>query len=299
MWLCGCSGCHISITDFHEKLLDLLEVADIKFSPVLMDVKYDEIPDLDVVIIEGGIANDENREFAELLREKSDILVAYGTCAVYGGIPGLRNLWRKEKVIEEAYINSPSTPNPDEVIPSEEVPHLEERVKPISEVVDVDLEIPGCPPKSDFAAEVLMKALNGEKVELPTTNLCEECEREKPPEGLAMDFIKRQFEIGEPEKDLCLIAQGLVCMGPATTSICGAQCPKVGIPCQGCYGPTKAVEDQGAKMISAIASDFGVEKDKTVDPEKVAEQLDDIVGTFYTYTLPASLIPMRVHKGGK
>jgi len=114
-----------------------------------------------------------------------------------------------------------------------------------------------------------------------------------------MDFIKRQFEVGKPEDDLCLIPQGLICMGPATVSICGAECPSIAIPCRGCYGPTARVEDQGAKMISAIASDYKVEEDKTVDPEEVAEQLDDIVGTFYTFTLPAALIPMKIKKEGK
>ena len=299
MWLGGCSGCHLSIADLHEALLDVMELADFEFSPVLMDTKYDEIPELDVVIIEGGIVNDENREFAEELREKAKFVISYGTCAVYGGIPGLRNLWDKEEVIEEAYINSITTPNEEGVIPSEEVPHLEGRVKPLGEVIDVDFEIPGCPPRSDVVAEVVLALLKGEEIELPSTNLCEVCPREKPPEGLAMDFIKRQFEVGKPEDDLCLIPQGLICMGPATISICGAECPSIAIPCRGCYGPTARVEDQGAKMISAIASDYKVEEDKTVDPEEVAEQLDDIVGTFYTFTLPAALIPMKIQKEGK
>ncbi|MDI9618449.1 F420-non-reducing hydrogenase subunit MvhG [Methanothermobacter sp.] len=299
MWLGGCSGCHLSIADLHEALLDVMELADFEFSPVLMDTKYDEIPELDVVIIEGGIVNDENREFAEKLREKAKFVISYGTCAVYGGIPGLRNLWDKEEVIEEAYINSITTPNEEGVIPSEEVPHLEGRVKPLDEVIDVDFEIPGCPPRSDVVAEVILALLKGEEIELPSTNLCEVCPREKPPEGLAMDFIKRQFEVGKPEEDLCLIPQGLICMGPATISICGAECPSIAIPCRGCYGPTARVEDQGAKMISAIASDYKVEEDKTVDPEEVAEQLDDIVGTFYTFTLPAALIPMKIKKEGK
>ena len=159
--------------------------------------------------------------------------------------------------------------------------------------------IPGCPPRSDVVAEAVLTLLRNETIELPVTNLCEVCPREKPPEGLAMDFIKRQFELGKPEDDLCLISQGLICMGPATVSLCGAECPSIGIPCRGCYGPTAKVLDQGAKMISAIASDYGVEEDKTVDPEQVADQLDDIVGTFYTYTLPAALVPMKMQKGGE
>ncbi len=296
MWLSGCSGCHLSVVDIHEAILDVLELAEFKFSPVLMDVKYDEIPDLDAVVIEGGIRNDENKELAEKLREKAGAVIAYGTCAVYGGIPGLGNLFKNEELIEEAYINSPSTPNPEGVLPHEEVPHFENRVRPLADVIDVDVTIPGCPPKSDVVAKALLALLKGESVELPKTNLCEECPREKPPEGLAMDFIIRQFEGEEPDPDLCLIAQGLVCMGPATISVCGAECPSIAVPCRGCYGPTGSVVDQGAKMISAIASDFGVERDKIVDPEELANQLDDVVGTFYTYTLPASLIPMRIRR---
>jgi F420-non-reducing hydrogenase small subunit len=300
MWLGGCSGCHLSIADFHESLLDVLDLAEFQFSPVLMDTKYDEIPEMDVVIIEGGIRNEENRELAEILREKAGFIINYGTCACYGGVPGLGNLNTVEELEEEAYINSPSTVNPEGIIPNEEVPTLESRVRPLGEVIDIDLNVPGCPPRSDVVAQAVVALLKGETVELPTTNLCDVCPREKPPEGLSMDFIKRQFEVGKPEEDLCLISQGLVCMGPATISLCGAECPSVAIQCRGCYGPTTKVSDQGAKMISAIASDYGVEDDKTIDPEQVADQLDDIVGTFYTYTLPSALIPVKMQqKGGK
>ncbi|SCG86515.1 NADH-quinone oxidoreductase subunit B family protein [Methanobacterium congolense] len=300
MWLGGCSGCHLSIADLHESLLDVLELAEFEFSPVLMDVKYDEVPDdIDVLIVEGGIRNEENRELAEMLREKAKFVISYGTCAAYGGIPGLGNLSTTEELIEEAYINSPSTYNDEGVIPSEDVPHLESRVRPLAEAIDVDLTLPGCPPRSDVVAEIVLALLKGEEISIPTTNLCEVCPREKPPEGMAMDKIVRQFELGKPEEELCLVPQGLVCMGPATMSLCGAECPSIGIPCRGCYGPTGKVIDQGAKMISAIGSDFGVEEDKTVDPEEVANELDDIVGTFYTFTLPAALIPMKMQKEGK
>ena len=274
MWLGGCSGCHLSIADFHESLIDVMEFADFEFSPVLMDTKYDEVPELDIIIVEGGIRNDENRELAEMLNEKAKMVICYGTCSCYGGIPGLGNLWTVEELEQEAYINSVSTINPEGIIPHEDVPHLESRVRPLSECMDIDLMIPGCPPRSDVVAEAILTLLRGETIELPSTNLCE-------------------------EPDLCLITQGLVCMGPATVSLCGAECPSIGIQCRGCYGPTAKVLDQGAKMISAIASDYGVQEDKTVDPETVADQLDDIVGTFYTYTLAAALVPMKMQKGGE
>ena len=98
MWLSGCSGCHLAFADIHEAIIDVMGLADIEFTPVLMDVKYDEVPDdLDAIIIEGGIRNDENRELAEMLRKKAKLVIAYGTCAVYGGIPGLGNLLKSGK----------------------------------------------------------------------------------------------------------------------------------------------------------------------------------------------------------
>ncbi len=299
MWFGGCSGCHLSIADFHESLLDVLELAEFEFSPVLMDTKYDEVPELDVLIVEGGVRNEENRELAEMLNEKANLVIAYGSCAAYGGVPGLGNLWTVEDLTTEAYINSCSTYNDEGIIPNEDCPALESRVRPIGEVMDIDLVVPGCPPRSDVVAPAILTLLKGETIELPSTNLCEVCPREKPPAGLAMDFIKRQFELGKPEADLCLISQGLICMGPATVSLCGAECPSNNAPCRGCYGPTAKVTDQGAKMISAIASDYGVEDDKTIDPEEVANQLDDIIGTFYTYTLPSALVPVKMQKGGE
>jgi len=300
IWLSVCSGCELSIADIHEAVVDVLELADFEFMPVLMDVKYDEWPEVDVAIVTGGIRNDENRELAEKVREKAGLVIAYGTCAVYGGIFGLGNLFTNEDLQEEAYINSASTYNDEKIIPHEGVPHFESRIRPLSDVIDVDLALPGCPPRSDVVAEIVMALLKGEELPaIPTTNLCEVCPREKPPEGMAMDKIIRQFELGKPEEEMCLVPQGLVCMGPATMSLCGAECPSISIPCRGCYGPTAKVIDQGAKMISAIGSDFGVERDKTVDPEEVANQLDDIVGTFYTYTLPSALVPMKARKEGK
>ena len=300
VWLSVCSGCELSIADIHEAIVDVLGLADFEFMPVLMDTKYDEWTDVDVAIVTGGIRNDENRELALKVREKAKVVIGYGTCAAYGGIFGLGNLHTVDDLTQEAYINSESTYNDEEIIPSEGVPHLESRVRPLTDVIDVDLLLPGCPPRSDLVAQIIMALLKGEELpELPQTNLCEVCPREKPPEGMAMDRIIRQFELGEPEPEMCLVPQGLVCMGPATISICGAECPSIGIQCRGCYGPTFNVVDQGAKMISAIGSDFGVEQDKTVDPEEVANVLDDIVGTFYTYTLPAALVPAKVKKEGK
>jgi F420-non-reducing hydrogenase small subunit len=200
MWLGGCSGCHIALTDLHELLLDVLEAVEFQFSPVLMDTKYNEIPEMDILLIEGGIRNEENRELAEVLREKAGFVIAYGSCAEFGGIPGLGNLHDIKDLQEEAYINSCSTVNPDGIIPSESVPHLESRVRPLSDVIKVDAALPGCPPKSEVIAQVLLALVAGETPEIPDNNLCDVCEREKPPMGMAMDKSKDHGKLEQPTK---------------------------------------------------------------------------------------------------
>jgi len=94
------------------------------------------------------------------------------------------------------------------VLPFEEVPVFESRVRPPGEVINVDLNIPGCPSRYDVTEEVIMALLTNKPVEIPNTNLCEVCLREKPSEGMAMDEIKRPFELGKPEEDVCMITQG-------------------------------------------------------------------------------------------
>ena len=115
VWLGVCAGCELSIADIHEAIVDVLGLADFEFMPVLMDVKYDEWTDVDVAIVTGGIRNDENRELALKVREKAKVVIAYGTCAAYGGIFGLGNLHTVDELTQEAYINSESTYNGEEL----------------------------------------------------------------------------------------------------------------------------------------------------------------------------------------
>ncbi|XRP97176.1 F420-nonreducing hydrogenase [Methanocaldococcus sp. 16A] len=291
-WLCCCSGCHISLLDLHEELLNLLENVELIHCPVLMDVK--EIPDeIDIALIEGGIRNEENLEIAKEMREKAKIVIAFGTCAVYGGVPGLGNLYSKDEILEKVYKTTLSTKNDEGIIPSEEVPQLTSRVKPLSEVIDVDYFIPGCPPNPEIIAKVFKALLEGKKPELPKKNLCDECPRKKSSDGVVIETIKRKYE-GKVDPEICLLEQGYLCLGVATRAGCGAICPKVGVPCSGCYGKTDAVIDQGAKMISALCSDFGIDKDRETDPTTLPKSIKDKIGSFYKFTLPSALIPGKL-----
>ncbi len=282
--LSSCVGCHVSLLDLHEKLVDLLEEAiDIEYCYVLLDAK--EIPEhVDVAYIEGSIRNEEDEEVAKELREAADVVIAVGTCACFGGVHGLANLYPKDELLEYVYKEAPT--NDDESdIPSEHVPELFPYVRPLPDVIEVDYMIPGCPPKSEVIAEVIAAILEDREPELPTTNLCEECPREK--EDKPIDGIKFRTGQGKPDPEKCLLEQGYPCLGPATSSGCGAACPSRGLPCRGCNGPTRNALDQGAEYLDALAS-LSYEAD--VDLDELLSGIPDLVGKIYMFTLASSLL---------
>ena len=174
-WLQSCSGCHIALLDLHEELLDVLKLIDIKYSTIV-DIK--EVPEVDVGIVEGAVANDDNEEVLKIFRERSKTIVALGTCACFGGIPGLRNLFRRKDILQRAYVDTESTV--DGKIPAgEEIPPLKKHVKPLDQVVKVDFYIPGCPPLPSAIKDTLVSLVEGRTPEVKTRNLCEECDRKK------------------------------------------------------------------------------------------------------------------------
>nr|WP_201763956.1 F420-nonreducing hydrogenase [Methanocaldococcus villosus] len=274
--LCGCSGCHISLLDLHDQLLDLIPNIEIVYAPIIADPK--EIPDgIDVFLVEGGVRNEHDEHLLEEIREKSKIVVAFGTCAAYGGIPGLGNLYTKEDLLNTVY-STDTTENKE--IPNEEIPELTEVVKPISHVIKVDYILPGCPPCPNIIKDALLAILNGEEPKIPQKIVCDECPRKK--ENVYPKEFKRPFE-GKPDPERCLFEQGYPCLGFATRAGCGAKCPKSGMPCRGCYGKTDAVLDFGAKAANVLANSG-----------EHALKLPDKLGLLYRFCLPAALINRKI-----
>jgi NAD-reducing hydrogenase small subunit len=155
-WLDGCSGCHMSLLDTDERLLALLEKAELVFSP-LIDIK--EFPEnVDVALVEGSISSDEDVEKIHLIRRRTRILVAFGDCAVTGNVPAMRNPHGAEAVLRRAYLENVQW-RPQ--IPSEGLPALLPRVRPISEEAQVDFHLPGCPPPADLIFFVLSELCEG------------------------------------------------------------------------------------------------------------------------------------------
>ncbi len=162
-WAASCGGCEIAVLDINEKILDVIQIADVVFWPVAMDVKYKDVenmPDkhIDVCFFNGGIRNSEQEHMAKLLRQKSKILVAYGACAQLGGVPGLANLSNKKEIFEKVYKQTFSTDNTSEVVPQPkvevregvlEIPEFYDTVHTLDQVVDVDYYVPGCPPRPE------------------------------------------------------------------------------------------------------------------------------------------------------
>ena len=205
--------------------------------------------------INGAIRTSEQQEMAELLRRKSGAVVAFGSCAWLGGIPGLANLYSREEILERVYREVPSLANDEGTMPEEDtdvpeghltLPAFSDSVRTLDQVVDVDYYLPGCPPPVHLIRAAVMALVEGTlpakgTVLAPDVALCSECPRAatKPQKPQIKAFRRPHEMVADP--DLCLLAQGLMCLGPATRAGCGSVCIGANMPCTGCMGPTSRV----------------------------------------------------------
>jgi F420-non-reducing hydrogenase small subunit len=315
-WAASCGGCEIAVLDINERILDVANMADIVFWPVAMDVKYKDVeamPDkyVDICFFNGSVRTQEQEHMAKLLRKKAKTLVAFGSCAHEGCIPGLANLHNRDEILEKVYLKSQSVTNPEGTIPQTKfqakegvlkLPEFYDTVRTLNQTVKVDYYLPGCPPPVKLilnAVEAIAKNDLPPKgsVLAPLKSVCDECPRKK--ENKKLSKIYRVYEkVPEPER--CVLEQGIICMGPATRSGCGAQCLTVDMPCTGCGGPCPNSPEQGSAMISALASILGLEEEKEKysdkDVEELMNQIKDPIGTFYMYSLPSSILRRKVMK---
>lgn len=160
-WLAGCAGCHMSLLDMDERLVKIAELADIRATPIT-DLKEPDKSGVDVGILEGGINNSYNEEVAKRMRSRCTLLVAFGDCAVFGGVPALRNFFTLEEALRRAYVETESTDSGSE-IPSDPELCVPQRVQALQDVVPVDIFLPGCPPDPDAIYYVLSELAQGRK----------------------------------------------------------------------------------------------------------------------------------------
>jgi NAD-reducing hydrogenase small subunit len=156
VWLDGCSGCHMSFLDMDERLLELAELVDVVYSPIV-DAK--EFPDMvDIALVEGAVASEDDEKKIKKVRAHSKMLVAMGDCAITTNVPGMRNPIGPEAILDRAYIENASA---QAQIPCVVVPKLLKVVRPIHEFVKVDVYLPGCPPSADTFHTALTALVTG------------------------------------------------------------------------------------------------------------------------------------------
>lgn len=166
-WLAGCAGCHMSFLDIDERIVKLIELIDLRATPIT-DLKAPDKEGVDVGILEGGINNSHNEHIAKQMRERSKILVALGDCAVFGGVPAMRNFFTLEETLNRAYIE---TTDSSGKIPSSPELAVPTKVRAVHEVVPVDVFIPGCPPDADIIFFALSELAQGRIPKLEDKNL--------------------------------------------------------------------------------------------------------------------------------
>ncbi len=306
-WAASCGGCDVAVLDTNEKILDIAALADIVLWPIAVDFKYHHIEamkdgEIDLCLFNGAIRNSEQEKIARLLRSKSKVMIAFGSCACFGGIPGLANLTNRAEIFERAYVEVPSMANADRTFPQTltkvkegelELPEFYDTVSTLAQIIKVEYFIPGCPPPVDLILTAVNAFATGTlppvgAIIASEKTLCDECDRVK--EDKKINRIVRPHQI-IPDDKKCLLEQGIICCGPATRGGCGQRCLKANMPCRGCFGPPPGVIDQGAKMLSAIASIYQGNDEEGVN--HLIDEVLDPVGTFYRFGLPDSMLKRR------
>jgi F420-non-reducing hydrogenase small subunit len=310
-WCASCGGCEEAVVDLAEGILNVVAAVDIVLWPVAMDFKkkhVEAMPDNSIAatLLNGAIRTSEQEEMAHLLRRKSQCLIAYGACAQLGGIPSLANQFSREQLLHYVYDQAPTVVNEAGTRPRTSsqnnghtmtLPEFRNVVRALDQVVDVDYYIPGCPPTPKMTIAAIGALLEGKlppkgSVLAPDIALCDQCARkDSKPADLSFTQFKRPHQV-MLDPNVCLLAQSVVCMGPATRGGCEAVCPGGNMPCTGCFGPTSRVRDQGAKFLSSVCANIASKEEKEI--RDTLAGIPDPVGTFYRYGLGKSLLRRKV-----
>ena len=306
-WCASCGGCEEAVVDLAEGILPVVGAVDIVLWPVALDFKLEDVRswrpgDVAVAFVNGAVRSAENEMWVKLLREKCSLIVAFGSCAHLGGIPGLANVTTRGEIFANKYARAVTAVNPQGIFPQIdtrlngyelELPEMWNTVKCLDQVIDVDYYLPGCAPPPDSIAKAVQAILSGHlppkgSVLAPEKSLCETCPRnDSKPEQFTIETFRR-IATSTPDPEKCFLAEGFVCLGPATRGGCGERCIRGNMPCRGCFGPTPDALDQGTKFLAALgAVTAGKTQEEVV---ATAATFPDPLGTLYRFSLPKSLL---------
>lgn len=281
-WLSDCGGCHVAIVDIHERILELVSAVSIQRCPVLTDVK--DFPPADVGLLSGAIRTEHDRHTAEQMRASCKVLVAFGTCAVYGGIPGAGTLHSPDEILDLVYRRGPTTEGG--VVPSRDVAPLETKVTPIDEVVEVDLYLPGCPPHPNFIFDALVALTKGRPPRARDESVCGRCRRSMDKTDVSRVRLHHE---GLPRADQCFLSQGYVCLGSVTLDRCLAPCPNNGLACTGCSGPTMQVLTEPNRDVRTEVADR-MSRLTAIARDEILKSIEHTAKSHYAYAMATRMI---------
>ena len=288
----SCWGCFQSVIDIHLNLATVLPLLDIKYWQAVVDYKLKDLEgyeDKSIVVgfYEGMARTEEDIHLLKTMRDKCKILIAFGSCSCFGGIPALANFSDIEKCYDTKYRENKTFSGGK--VPSENLPKIMPVVKPNTDYVEFDIFLPGCPPTSSLILTAVTALLEGKPIELPPHTVCHYCDREK--KETPVERIKRPYE-GIADPDRCLLEQGYICVGASTWGLCEGQCVNKGATCRGCFGPPPPImADHGAASMSMLGTYAPLET------AEIQEQVPDPLGMFYRFDYPTShLGRMRIKR---
>lgn len=283
-WLSGCSGCELGIVDLHEKLLTVLQEADLVRMPILMDVK--EYVEADVGLITGSIRTDHDVKAAHKMRESCKSIIAFGTCPVYGGPQGAGYAHTTDELLQGAFTKNPTTST--QIVP-DQVPRLLSGNRPLDSEIEVDLYMPGCPPHAAYIFEGLTSLLHGREPRIGRHNVCFNCD--KVMKKTDVSEIRRAHQ-GSYDRELCFLSQGCLCFGSVTLDRCLAPCPKVGVPCFSCGGPSEAVILEPPKDVRSQVA--GLMSHLTAIPyDTIVAEIEAQAKTHYAYAMASPVFRQK------
>ncbi len=227
--LSSCAGDQLTILNCEDELLEIASRVDIK-SFIMAQTGNDETM-IDIALVEGTVSTRRDLERLKEIRSRTSILVAIGTCAVWGGLYAMRNDIPRAEMIKGVYGEKGLEYFEPEVLPAE----------PLKNFVKVDLSVPGCPIEKKWFLRIFKSFLHGDIIELPNFSLCSECKM--------------------VENECLLVNRGLLCLGPITIAGCKARCPSHNIPCIGCCGPVDEA-NYAAEVNILLNSGYTIEEIK-------------------------------------
>ena len=248
----------------------------------MTDIK--DYPEADIGILTGSIRTEHDRHAAAEMREKCRTIIAFGTCAVYGGLHGAGLAHSREEIMDHVYRKSPTTIT--DTIPNTGVSELAKMVTPVDEVIDVDLYLPGCPPHAHYIFESLKTLIEKREPTASQDSVCARCTRQMVRGDVSA--IKNSLD-GVPDENICFLSQGYICLGSATLDRCMSPCPNHGIACTGCAGPTMQILAEPYLDIRSEVSER-MSRLTAIERKTIQAHMEKTAKTQYAYAMATKMI---------